>query len=86
MFCIRESFPELKLTDKCIATTPCILKVEIDEILTIQNPQLVMLPTVHLKDEVEPLQKPLTLINLSYGTIQTAKHTIIRTLCLYIDC
>ena len=37
-----------QLTCKCIATTPCILKVKINELITIQNPQLVMLPTVHV--------------------------------------
>ena len=49
-----------KLTDRCITTTPCILEVEIDGVTYIQNPQLVMMPTVHLKDEVEPVQIPLT--------------------------
>ena len=37
-----------KLTGKCIATIPCILEVKIDKILAMQNPQLVMLPTVYL--------------------------------------
>ena len=49
-----------KLTGKCIVTTPCILKVETDEIISIQNDHLVMLPMVHLKDEVEPAQVMLT--------------------------
>ena len=53
-----------KLTSKCIATNLCILEVEIDKIITIQNPQLIMLPTVLLKDEVGPTQVLLTLINL----------------------
>ena len=29
-----------KLTGKCIATIPCILEVEIDDVISIQNPQL----------------------------------------------
>ena len=49
-----------KLTNKFIATASCILKVEMDEMITIQNPQLVMLPMVHLKDEVQQALVPLT--------------------------
>ena len=65
-----------KLTCKCITATPCILEMEIDEIVNIQNPQLVMLPTVHLKDVVEPAQVLLTCINLSYDAILITKHTV----------
>ena len=55
-----------KQTGKSITTGPCILEMKVDEIITIQNPVLVMLPTVHLKDEVEPGQVLLTqTINLS---------------------
>ena len=53
-----------RLTHKCIATTPCILEVEIDERVHIQNAELIVLPTVHLKDEVGSTQVPLTLIIL----------------------
>ena len=42
-----------------------------------------MLPPVHLKDEVNPGQVPLTLINLLHKVIQVAKHTIIGWLHLY---
>ena len=43
--------------------------MEIDEIVNIQNHQLVMLLMVHLKDEVELAQIPLTLINLSHDAL-----------------
>ena len=66
-----------KLTGKCTLYTPCTLEVKIV--------MLVMLPMVHLKDEVEPAQV-LTLINLSYHVIPIAKHTLIRTLQLDANC
>ena len=56
----------IKVTGKCITTTPCILAVEMAKVIPIQNPQLIMISMVHLKDEAEPAQVPLTLINLSY--------------------
>ena len=45
-----------KLTGKHNAAKPCIFEVEIDEIKNIQNPLLIMLPAVHLKNEIEPEQ------------------------------
>ena len=54
-----------KQTFKCVADTPGTLAVKKDEITTIQNPQLAMLPKVHLKGEVKPVQVLLTLVNLS---------------------
>ena len=72
-----------KRTGKCDATTPCIFEVDVDEIISIQNLQLITLPTVHLKDEVEPQQVPLTFIKLLYDTVQVAKHTVIGFLWLY---
>ena len=59
--------------------------MEIDEIITIQSPQWVMLPIVHLQDEVDPAQVPLPLINLSHDAIQIDKCTVIGTLQLYVD-
>ena len=50
----------IKLTGGYVITTPCILEVDTNEIITIQNSQLVMLSVIHLKDEVEPVQVPLT--------------------------
>ena len=44
----------LKTISKCLAAMPCILKVEIDEIISIQNPQLIMFPTVHFRERIEP--------------------------------
>ena len=38
-----------KLTGRCIATSAWILEVEIDEVVSIQNPKLVVIPTVHFK-------------------------------------
>ena len=58
-YCCITTIPT-ELTGKCIATSPCISEVEIREIITIQNPQLVMLAMVHLKDEEEPAQVTLT--------------------------
>ena len=43
-----------KTTGKCTTKTQCIFDMEIDEILGVQNLQLVVLPTVHLQDEVVP--------------------------------
>ena len=37
-----------KLTGKCITATPFILEMEINEMVSIQNPQLNMMPTVHI--------------------------------------
>ena len=68
-----------KVNGKCITGTPCILEVEIDELTTIQNLQLVILPTVHLKDEVEPDQVLLTLTDFPYDAIQIARHTVMGT-------
>ena len=59
-----------KWIGKCDATTPSIFEVEIDEIIYIKNPQLVMLPTIHLKVEIEPEQVLLAFINLSNYTVQ----------------
>ena len=45
-----------KITGKCTTATPCILKVEIDEIVSTQNPLLIILSIVHLKDEIDQLR------------------------------
>ena len=57
------------LTGKCITSTQCLLEVEVYEMVSIQNLQLVMLPMVNLIDEIEPAQVPLTLITLSHDAI-----------------
>ena len=44
-----------------------------------------MIPMAHLKDEVEPDQVPLTLLNLSEVMIKIATHTKMATLWLYAD-
>ena len=40
----------IRKTGKCITSEPCIFEVETSEIIGVQNPPLVLLPTVHLKD------------------------------------
>ena len=67
-------------TGKYNTTTTCIFEIETDEILSIQNPQLIMLPTVHLKDEIEQEQVPITFIDLSPVPIWVAIHTTIESL------
>ena len=37
---------------KCASNTPCIYEIEINDIIGVQNSQLVMLPMVHLKDNL----------------------------------
>ena len=58
-----------KLAGKCITAIPCILEVEIDEIVSVHSLQLTMLPMVHLKEEIEPAQVPLTIIDISHDAI-----------------
>ena len=48
-----------KLIGKCIITIQCILEVEIDDLVSIQNSQK-MLQAVSLKDEIKPAQVSLT--------------------------
>ena len=67
-----------------MAHTPCIYEVDIDKIIGIQNPP-VMLPTINLKDEVEPGQVPLSLICLLHQVILAAKHNVIGSLHLYVS-
>ena len=55
----------------------CIFEVEIDEIISIQSPQLVMLPTVYLKDEVEPEQVPIIFIDLLHAAVHVTTHIVI---------
>ena len=50
-----------------------------------QNPQLVMLPTLLLKNETDPGQLPVMLVDLSTDTIQLTKHTPIGFPQLYTD-
>ena len=52
--------------------------MEIDEIISIQNNQLVMLSTVHLKDDAEPEDVLLTFTNLPHDAVQISKHTAIE--------
>ena len=66
-------------------TGRCILEVEIDEVISTQNHQLVMIPTFIIKDDIEPAYTPIILINLSSDVIQIAKYTVIRILQQYTD-
>ena len=84
-----KTISNIQIPTHCIATMPPTLtgkcyysmyiEVEINEI-SIQTPQLVMIPTVHLEVKVKPAQVPLTLKILSDDVIQTAKKTTIGTL------
>ena len=58
----------IKFIGRCITTTS--LEVEINGVISIQNPQLVMMLMVHLKDEIQQAQIPLTLVHLSSDVIQ----------------
>ena len=49
-----------KLTGKCITATLCIMEVNTNEIISICNLEVFMLPMVYLKDEMEPAQVLLT--------------------------
>ena len=74
-----------KGTGKCTTSTPCIFDVQIDEMIDVQSPKFIMLPTVYLRDKVEPAQVPLTLINLSHDVIWVAKDTWSASFQLYAD-
>ena len=65
--------------------TTCIYEVKINEVMAIQQSQLVMPPTVHLKSKTEPGQVPVTLISLSCDKIHLIKHAIGRSLELYAN-
>ena len=75
--CSSIAIIPIKRTGKHAANTPCIFEMEINEIIGIESPQIVILTTIHLKDESEPTQIPLTLIHPSHKVIQVVKHTII---------
>ena len=61
----------IKLTGKCIIATPYKLEVEIGEIVTIQNSQLIMIPKAHLKDDIEPAWVPLIYHMIQYKYLNT---------------
>ena len=42
-----------------------------------------MLPTIHLKNEIEKTHVPVTLVNMSMDLIQLTKHTPLQSLQLY---
>ena len=65
-----------KRNGKYNATTQCIFEVEINEIINIQSPQLIMLLTAHLKEKTEPEKVPFTFINVLHNTVQIAKNTV----------
>ena len=69
----------------CTANSLHIFQVEINQITGIQNPHFAMLPAVHLKDEVDLWQVPLTLSNLLDEVIQVAKHMMIWSFQVYAD-
>ena len=68
----------------CTSNTPCICELQVNEILTTQM-QLVMLPTVLLKNEVELDKVPFTVLNLWNDPIQLTKHAPVGSLQLCTD-
>ena len=62
---------------------PCAYDVQMSEIMITHNTQLVMLPTIHLKDEMEPNHVPTKLVNFSNESLHVGKHVILGTLHLY---
>ena len=44
-----KTIRNVQILTHCVATIPTILEVKIYEIITIQDPQLVMLPKIHLR-------------------------------------
>ena len=68
-----------------ISNMACMYELQVDAVLITQNPQLVMIPTVHLQNETEPDQVPVTLVSLSRDSAQLTKHTPVGFLQLYTD-
>ena len=60
-------------------------KVHINEILVTQNPQLIMTPMLHLKNEIEPDHIPVTFVNISDDLVQLTKHVPVGSLQLYTE-
>ena len=73
----------IKRTGTCIASTPCVYKVQANKILKTQNPQLVMLPTVHLKNDIEQDHFPFKCITFLNDPVHLTKYTLIWSLHLY---
>ena len=44
----------MKRTGTCTQSIPCVYEAHVNEISITQNSQLVMLPTMHFKNEIEP--------------------------------
>ena len=70
---------------KYTTSTLCIYEVQFFEIMVVLNPQLDMLPIVHLKSKVEPDQMPVTLINQSKDVIHLTKHVKVGSLKIYAN-
>ena len=67
----------------CTSNTLCIYKIQVNEISTMWNPQLILLQTVHLIEEVDLYRVTVTLINLLNGLVQLTKLTSVGSLQLY---
>ena len=64
----------------CIPSLPCINEVQAHKILVTKNMQLVILPTLHLKNEIKPDYKLITFVNLRNDQLQLTKHIPIESI------
>ena len=76
----------MKRTRTCTPNTLYVYEVHINEILVTENPQLVMLLTMHLQNEIEPDLVPVTFISILNDPVQLAKHAPVGSLQLYTEC
>ena len=74
-----------KKTGTCIPNMLCAYDVQVNEILIAQNPQLIMLLTIQLKNEIKPDHVPVTFINFSNDPVQLTKNIQVGSLQLYTE-
>ena len=77
--------PYLQRTGTWMASTPCMYEVQANEILVIPHVQLVMIPIMHLKNEIEPDHIPVTSVNLLNDPVQLLQYIPIGSLQLYTE-
>ena len=69
--------PTKWLNFSCSSRGPCIYEVSLNEIITGDYPNLVMLSTIHMKNEVDPTQAPTVLENLSTVWIKVDTNALL---------
>ena len=47
------------------SSTPCVYVVQVNKTLIALNPQLAMLPAIHLETQIELYHVPVTFVNVS---------------------